>query len=731
MEEVDSVQPLSRKELRKQKLMEYLAAKGKLKLPNSTKGSSLHADFEQQKATKTAQKVAMGKENKAPTDRLKWQSSRGETFVPQRSQDPPRRREFALSDKVNVRDGKQNVVRPSSNRVSAQPKVNPMLRKTYTVLPSKANSTLSSTLKKQPDPGTETISKVQPNAHFIHGAKSNSKSILCPAGAMSRPLEMTNTRISIGPLIKTKTGLVPAVIQPRNEKSNSSDPRGTKQPSFTAKRVQCSMSSSVSVHHRPVLMLSSDSRPMSKTEAQNKSKLKPVPHKQTQLAVGHVSAAPSKFKATTVKPEQRALTGKSGQSTERYVKQRSEMNEKKYAQSVKVEASTVSRTSIKASSTSVKTKTQTVVSKGRGQTQMKKEMQRNMQKTSRILPVPAPTKCTAAARVSQTAPQPSRSISVINQPAAMKTPKAKVKVVPQTEGKKQSSAQKERMRKLQEWRESKGISYKRPPMPVKPSVKRTVSVPQPFWASMKLEDDVQSLISAVDTCLTDCIKLLAEGCPPEQVKDVVSRLPAVSQKFAKYWIFQARLMEREGNLDILPMFEEAVGVILEPVDELRTVVFDILKRKDKVQDEEQKDDFPSPEASPDDGNNPLRTPKPVRILVEGERGDSSVVKYKVTATPGGPSSRQNKPVRVNGQEVRFFTPVRRSVRIERASLRYPSSLQDHDVCVSLCGDSISEGVKENNEEQSSEQSNKPLYFYRENEALGDKVSVKLILDDSF
>ncbi|XP_044053261.1 cytoskeleton-associated protein 2-like [Siniperca chuatsi] len=100
-------------------------------------------------------------------------------------------------------------------------------------------------------------------------------------------------------------------------------------------------------------------------------------------------------------------------------------------------------------------------------------------------------------------------------------------------------------------------------MPVKPQVRRTVAVPQPFWATMKEEDEAHSLICAVDRSLADCIKLLGEGCPPNQVKEVLSRLPAVSQKFAKYWICQARLMEQEGNLDVLPMFEEAVGVVLE------------------------------------------------------------------------------------------------------------------------------------------------------------------------
>lgn len=47
------------------------------------------------------------------------------------------------------------------------------------------------------------------------------------------------------------------------------------------------------------------------------------------------------------------------------------------------------------------------------------------------------------------------------------------------------------------------------------------------------------------------------------MKEVLSRLPAVSQKFAKYWICQVRLMEQEGNFDVLPMFEEAVRIVLE------------------------------------------------------------------------------------------------------------------------------------------------------------------------
>lgn len=40
------------------------------------------------------------------------------------------------------------------------------------------------------------------------------------------------------------------------------------------------------------------------------------------------------------------------------------------------------------------------------------------------------------------------------------------------------------------------------------------------------------------------------------------------------------------------------------------------------------------ESTPESINNPLMTPKPVRALICGEQGGSSVVKYKITATPG-------------------------------------------------------------------------------------------------
>lgn len=53
-----------------------------------------------------------------------------------------------------------------------------------------------------------------------------------------------------------------------------------------------------------------------------------------------------------------------------------------------------------------------------------------------------------------------------------------------------------------------------------------------------------------------------------------------------------------------------------------------------VENEREEEQTPAGENTPESINNPMMTPKPVRALICGERGDSSVVKYKITATPG-------------------------------------------------------------------------------------------------
>ncbi|XP_053336411.1 cytoskeleton-associated protein 2-like [Clarias gariepinus] len=356
---------------------------------------------------------------------------------------------------------------------------------------------------------------------------------------------------------------------------------------------------------------------------------------------------------------------------------------------------------------------------------------RQQRRTTFILPskpnVPAP--------VPQTLPRPTKTSSLTRGPVQLKTPKSTVnpgtdgvRTVPLDDRTKLSTAQEERLRKLQAWRESKGITYKRPPMPVQPARRKTtVLPPQGYWSTIEREDEVHGFVCAVDQSLNDCIKLLQQGCPAGHVRDVLSRVP-IAQKFAKYWICQVRLMEQEGNLDVLPTFEEAVRLVREPVDELRSVVFEILKKKDvKASLSERQNDLGGDE----DGEHVLNTctPKAVGALIRGEKGDSAMIKYKITATPGGKRSQQ-RPGHFNGHEIRFLTPVRRSLRIEKSASRYPAVLQEHDPCVTSYHELLAEGKSLSQITSSPETPPSPLYVYRENEALKEQVQIQLVYDDN-
>ncbi|XP_034727350.1 cytoskeleton-associated protein 2-like isoform X2 [Etheostoma cragini] len=764
MEEAETVSILSRKELRKQKLMEYLAQKGKLKLPNPK--PYLRDDCQVKKHVASTLKVVKGKENKAPADRFINKGTKTQTLAAQSTKHPARGA-FGVNNTLNVignmLTGRQNTNRPSATSGPAQPKLNhnPVLTRTYTLGSSKSNPNAASHITKKPNTREPSFSRAPSTAARTAVTKS-SRRFVSGSNATWLCSKTISGRMSLGPMVKTKTGLTPAVTQPRNSQSQKLTHSSATAADTTAattmsvaNKVRSSTTSSVSVSQRsamaqrkptPALNYPDRTRAAIIVPDQNKSNPKPLLGKQSlpscksQLSSELKSTSiSSRCTAAPIKPEGQAGMSKpnksASQPTGRSTKQRSDGAGLKNGPPCKVTSRTSSGSASRCISRAITGVVGAAGAELGGKTKTCKEKSGMKGHSSANAPPPQTgLKRTSAPVMSQTVPRPGKTVSHTGHAINTKTPKVPVRVFPQTEVKKLTAAQEERMRKLHEWREAKGISYKRPPMPVKPQVRRTVAIPQPFWGTMEEEDNTHSLICAVDRSLADCIKLVEEGCAPDQVKEVLSRLPAMSQKFAKYWICQARLMEQEGNLDVLPMFEEAVGVVLEPVDELRTVVFEILKKKDEIQENKKKEDqIPTGEGTPE-SINPMITPKAVRALICGEKGDSSVVKYKITATPGGPQSQQTEPVRLNGQEVRFFTPVRRSVRIERSSLRYPVSLQDHDLCVASYNDLISEeddqGTEEwKNEETSMSANNTPMYVYRQNEALQDKVFVQLVYDE--
>ncbi|MGH0182991.1 UNVERIFIED_CONTAM: hypothetical protein FKN15_010918 [Acipenser sinensis] len=81
---------------------------------------------------------------------------------------------------------------------------------------------------------------------------------------------------------------------------------------------------------------------------------------------------------------------------------------------------------------------------------------------------------------------------------------------------------------------------------------------------------------------------------------------------------------------------------------------------------------------------------------------------------------------LDGQELRFFTPVRRSLRIKRISRHYPPALRDHDPCVTSFRELLG-GEEEEEEERGGAPA--AVYVYRENEALRGQVHVEYIQEE--
>ncbi|XP_029998334.1 cytoskeleton-associated protein 2-like [Sphaeramia orbicularis] len=764
MEAGEVVSIVSRKEIRRQKLMEYLAAKGKMKLPNLEPHN--RDDGQGKNVETSALKVVMGKENKAPADRPRYEGAKVKA-LPLKSTQNHTSRVLGVN-KGNIKGSTltgqkdSNPVTAIGSHAQSKPNLNKVFTRTYTLASSKHPLGSSNHLRKKTNTTKQSFAVATSNTTRIDLSKSHcrSSSTSCaPTGGLTKNV---NGRIIHGPMVKTKTGLVPAVTQLRNRGSDPTSNSATKAGvsttiSFAIKARSSASSVPVSkrsttsqtktlpasslsnpVHRRTTVLLTA----RAEVKTQNKSNVKPNLGKHSQSSFRNefsygekTISTSSKYPAASAKRNVSDRVPKLNQRvhpTDKSTNQKSVAGAQKIDKQCKSAAHTSSAHSVTIHTSRVINKVPLADLRGKTKT-IKETENKRVGITTKTFHAQTGMKRMTATGIPHTVPRLTSSISCTNKPEDKKTPKVPIKLIPQTEGKKMTAAQEERMRKLQEWREAKGKTYKRPPMPVKPQTRHTVALPQPFWTTMKEEDEAHSLICAVDRSLADCIKLLGEGCPTDQVKEVLSRLPAVSQKFAKYWICQARLMEQQGNLDVLPMFEKAVGVVLEPVDELRSVVFEILKRKDELQaPEENAIEQQTPEkveTTPEGSNNSMMTPKPVRALICGERGNSSVVKYKITATPGGPPSQQTEPTRVNGQEVRFFTPVRRSVRIERASLQYPASLQDHDVCVASYNDLIAEDDRETSAEVSPSVINTPMYIYRENEALKDKMCVQLLCDE--
>ncbi|XP_028597084.2 cytoskeleton-associated protein 2-like isoform X1 [Podarcis muralis] len=252
----------------------------------------------------------------------------------------------------------------------------------------------------------------------------------------------------------------------------------------------------------------------------------------------------------------------------------------------------------------------------------------------------------------------------------------------------------DRRKQLEEWLASKGKLYKRPPMtfPVKrrPPPKEKEALDRSFWDCMEEEMERQKVAQQIASTLAECMKLADEGVPSEELLAMLSRIPE-AEKFARFWACKAKLLARQGPLDAAGLYRAAACAGAVPLRELRDALVDTLKRSSQAWATPAELRLPGKERAQSNGQGPACQPL-------------SAIKLQVASLPRAkePSARPS---------LKLLTPVRRSLRIERASARYPEMLRDHDPVVS-CLDEITDAE------------DGCRFIFRKNEALPETVEVE-------
>ncbi|NXY25665.1 CKP2L protein, partial [Atrichornis clamosus] len=261
-------------------------------------------------------------------------------------------------------------------------------------------------------------------------------------------------------------------------------------------------------------------------------------------------------------------------------------------------------------------------------------------------------------------------------------------------------------KQLEEWLASKGKKYKRPPMTllqkqaVKPSCRKVK-------AKEKQENPKQHC--PINNILTECLKLIEEGVHAEELSAVLSLVPQ-AEKYAKFWICQVKLQAQSGPFDVMGLYREAVCAGAEPLQELREAVLDILKATDQTWAGNPSVQGPAGAWAGEKTKQPI--PSEPTMPCPGERQPTAstpgLVGRPLTSLPPSVKLQVTSASRgrefLEGPELKFLTPVRRSLRIERAGSHYPEMLKDHDPVVS----SLSEILDAEEETH---------FFFRKNMAL--------------
>ncbi|CAM2108701.1 unnamed protein product [Caretta caretta] len=299
----------------------------------------------------------------------------------------------------------------------------------------------------------------------------------------------------------------------------------------------------------------------------------------------------------------------------------------------------------------------------------------------------------------------------------------RVREVPGNQDPKTPAAE-NRKKQLEQWLASKGKSYKRPPMTL-PTKKPTKTMRNlSFWDGMEEEEEEKRkqlcVSDKINSMLAECLELVEKGFPSEELFTTLSSVPE-AEKFAKFWICKAKLLARNGTIDMTGLYKAAVCAGAAPIQELREVVVEFLKNTDNASQGVPAD--PSAEVSSliveDTAEQPVlqgpRTPCP-SLREQAVATPQSSLRF-LTSKPVSLVKLQVVPVpRIKGlsdmQDWKFLTPVRRSLRIEHAISSYPEMLKEHDTVVSSLDEIMAmEDVSQ--------------FVFRKNEALLEEEDLEL------
>ncbi|XP_045143012.1 cytoskeleton-associated protein 2 [Echinops telfairi] len=285
----------------------------------------------------------------------------------------------------------------------------------------------------------------------------------------------------------------------------------------------------------------------------------------------------------------------------------------------------------------------------------------------------------------------------------------------------------QRRARLTEWKADKGRVLKKPPSSV-------VTQPEPegqngnpvgsFWTTMAEEDEQRLFTEKVNKTFSECLNLISEECPKEEIlvtlNDLIKNIPDAT-KLVKYWVCLARLEPITSPIEnIIAIYEKAILAGAQPIEEMRRVIADILtvKSQEKVHLGENSEATCATKTHGQDvntedhgvhlepGNQKMETkhhksvgfhgcekeqedattePASAEKTPRNESRDSCMIKYNVSTTPYLQSVK-NKMLfdETNSifKELKFLTPVRRSRRLQEKISKLPEMLKDHYPCVS-------------------------------------------------